>query len=153
MNKMKRVLAALAGCWRKSRVSIIIVVLLAFGVIVAGLHDVGIVMGILAAVVILVEMTRRWRRTRNFIIMFFTSLLGMAFLSFLDIEVVKPLVYFIGGEGAASRTVFDVFNQVISLIILFFGLAGVLTGFFGTIITGAVSLVALVKRRKNEAKI
>ena len=152
MNKIKRALAALAGCWRKSRVSIIIVVLLAFGVIIAGLHDVGIVMGILAAAVILVEMTRRWRRTRNFIIMFAASFLGMIFLSFLDIEVVKPLVYFIGGEGAVSRTVFDVINQVISLIILFFGLAGLLTGFFGTIITGTVNLVTLVKRRKNEAK-
>ena len=153
MNKIKRALAALAGCWRKSRVSIIIVVLLAFGVIIAGLHDVGIVMGILAAAVILVEMTRRWRRTRNFIIMFAASFLGMIFLSFLDIEVVKPLVYFIGGEGAVSRTVFDVINQVISLIILFFGLAGLLTGFFGTLITGTLNLVALVKRRKNEAKI
>jgi len=152
MNKIKRALAALAGCWRKSRVSIIIVVLLAFGVIIAGLHDVGIVMGILAAAVILVEMTRRWRRTRNFIIMFAASFLGMIFLSFLDIEVVKPLVYFIGGEGAVSRTVFDVINQVISLIILFFGLAGLLTGFFGTIITGTVNLVTLVKRRKNEVK-
>ena len=153
MNRIKRALAALAGCWHKSRVSIIIVMLLALGVIIAGLHDVGIVMGILAAAVILVEMTRRWRRTRNFIIMFFASFLGMIFLSFMDIEVVKPLVYFIGGEGAASRTVFEVFNQVISLIILFFGLAGLLTGFFGTIITGTINLVALVKRRKNEAKI
>ena len=152
MNRIKRALAALAGCWHKSRVSIIIVMLLALGVIIAGLHDVGIVMGILAAAVILVEMTRRWRRTRNFIIMFFASFLGMIFLSFLDIEVVKPLVYFIGGEGAASRTVFEVFNQVISLIILFFGLAGLLTGFFGTIITGTVNLVTLVKRRKNEVK-
>jgi hypothetical protein len=146
MRKIKEKLSALGRFWHRSRISLLIAAVLIIGVIFAGLHDIGIVLGILAAMVILIELTRRWRRIRNFIILFFASFLGIIYLSFLDEAVVKPFVRLLGGAGAVSGTGFDVFNQIISLIILFFGTAGLITGFLGAIILGVWRLVTLVNR-------
>jgi hypothetical protein len=151
MRKIKERLSALAGFCQRSRISLIIAAVLAIGVVFFGLHDVGIVLGILAGMVIIIELTRRWRRIRNFIILFFASFFGIVLLSFLDEELVKRFVILIGGAGAVNSQGFDVFNQIISLIILFFGIAGLIIGFFGTIILGVWHLVALIKRGKTEA--
>jgi hypothetical protein len=146
MPQTKRIPAALAGFWRRSRIALIIAGLLAIGVVFAGLHDVGIVLGILAAMVIVFEVTRRWRRIRNYIILFFASILGIIFLAFLDEGMVKPVVRFLGGTGAVNSAGFEVFNQIISLIILFFGVACLLTGVFGTIVLGVWRLARLRKK-------
>ena len=149
---MKKVFAALAGLWRRSRISFIIVAALAIGVVIAGLHDVGIVMGIGAGVVIFVEITRGWRRARRFGVLFFASVLGILLLSFVDAQVVKPLVQFAGGDGAVNGAGFQVFNQMVSLVILFFGVAGVLVGLLGAIGTGILNLAELIAKGKKEAK-
>jgi hypothetical protein len=151
MRKFKERLSALAGFWQRSRVSLIIAAVLAIGIVFFGLHDVGIVLGILMAMVIMIELTRRWRKTRNFIILFIASFLGIIFLSFLDEQVVKPFVRLVGGDGAVNGKGFDIFNQIISLIILFFGVAGLITGFIGTIVMGIWRLVALVKNKGKTA--
>jgi hypothetical protein len=134
--------------WHRSRISLIIAAVLFIGVIIFGLHDVGIVLGIMMAMVIMIELTRRWRRVLNFIILFFASFLGIVLLSFLDEEVVKRFTLLLGGAGAANATVYEVFNQIISLIILFFGTAGLITGFFGTIILSIWRLVTLINRHR-----
>jgi hypothetical protein len=136
----------LAGFWRRSRISLIIAGLLAIGVVFAGLHDTGIVLGILAAMVIVFEIVRRWRRIRNFIILFFASVFGIVFLAFLDEGIVKPVVGFLGGPGAVKSAGFEVFNQIVSLVMLFFGVACLLTGFFGTIVMAAWHLARLRKK-------
>jgi hypothetical protein len=152
MQKIKEWFSSLGRVCRRSRISLIIAVVLILGVIIFGLHDVGIVLGILAAIVILVELTRRWRKIRNFIMLFVASFLGMILLSFLDVEVAKPLFRFLGGFGAENGAGFQVFNQVVSLIILFFGVAGLLTGFWGAAILCIWRVVLLIKRRKIESK-
>jgi hypothetical protein len=146
MAKIKQIQGALAGFWRRSRISLIIAGLLAIGVVFAGLHDVGIVLGILAAMVIVFEMIRHWRRIRNYIILFFASVFGIVFLAFIDEGVVKPIVRFVGGNGAVNSAGFEVFNQIISLIMLFFGVACLLIGFFGTI---AMAVWRLARLRKK----
>jgi hypothetical protein len=139
--------AALAGFWHRSRVSLIVAAVLAIGVIIFGLHDVGIILGILGAMVINIEISRRWRKTRSFIILFFASFFGIIFLAFLDVAVIKNFILHLDGAGETT-TGYDIFNQIVSLIILFFDTAGLITGFFGTIIVGIWRLVALISKRK-----
>jgi accessory gene regulator protein AgrB len=152
MQKMKEKLSALHRFWRKHRISFVLFLLLAVGVVFAGLHDTGIVLGILAAMILIIEMSRRWRRIRNFLILFAASFLGIIFLAFLDEAVVKPMVRFLGGAAAVNGTGFEVFNQIISLIILFFGVAGLITGLLGAFVLVIVRLVMLRNRPKTEAR-
>jgi uncharacterized BrkB/YihY/UPF0761 family membrane protein len=148
---MKNEIEAQPGFWKRRRISLIIALVLLIGVIIFGLHDIGIVLGILMGMVIMIELARRWRRIKNFIILFFSCVFGIALLSFLDEEVIKPFVLLIGGTGAVDSRGFEIFNQLVSLIILFFGVAGLLTGFFGTIIIGIRRLVNLINKRGREA--
>ncbi len=145
--KVKKIQSALVRFLHRHRIALVLVVLLVIGVVFAGLHDVGVVLGILAAGVILVEIARGWRRIRNFILLFLGSFFGIIFLSFLDVGVVKPLVRLIGGEGAVSGAGFEVFNQIVSLIVLFFGTAGLITGFLGAVVLGIWRLVNLFNKR------
>jgi hypothetical protein len=147
MVKIKRVTAALGGFLHRHRIAFVLVVLLVIGVVVAGLHDVGIVLGILTAEVILVEFFRRWRRIRNFIFLFLASFFGIILLSFLDAGVVKPLVRLLGGTAAVNGTGFEVFNQIVSLFVLFFGTAGLITGLLGAAVLGIWRLVDLINKR------
>jgi ABC-type multidrug transport system fused ATPase/permease subunit len=137
MPKIMERLSALAAFWRKGRISWVLVALLVLSVIFFGLHDVGLILGITAAIVIMIELTHRWRRAWNFIILFFTTFLGIILLSFLDVEVVKPFVRLFGGADAVNETGFQVFNHIVSLSILFFGAAGLIVGFFGALVLGA----------------
>jgi hypothetical protein len=151
MRKMNKFFAAFAGFWRERRISIIVVALLIIGIVFAGLHDVGIVLGYLAATVIFVEITRRWRKIRNFVILFFTSILGMVFLSFLHEEVAVPLVSMLLGPGALESTGFRIFSDAVSLVILFFGPAGSFVGFTGALALGVIHLISSRKKPKTEA--
>jgi hypothetical protein len=135
----------------QNRIWLILAAVLAIGVVFFGLHDAGIILGILGALVVLFGLTYRWRRISNFIILFFSSFLGIIFLAFLDEMVVRPFVRLLGGPEAVNGTGFEVFNQIISLIMLFFGVAGLFTGFFGTVILAVIRLAGLLNRHKNEA--
>jgi hypothetical protein len=151
MGKIKRGVLALVRFWQRHRISTVLFIVLVIGVIIAGLHDVGIVMGILAGMVIMIDLSHRWRRIRNFVFLFLTSFFGIIFLSFLDEGVVKPIVSFLAGSGAVNGTGFELFNQIISLAILFFGTAGLITGFFGVFILGVFRLVVWRNTRRTEA--
>jgi hypothetical protein len=144
-------LSAAAGFWQRRRISWILVGILVIAVAFYGLHDTGMILGILAAIVTVIELTHRWRRMRNFIILFFSTFFGLIFLAFLDVEVVKPFVRFFGGPGADTGTGFQVFNHIVSLIMLFFGAAGLFVGFFGAMMLGVFRLAGLRKRHRTEA--
>ena len=151
MRKMKEKLERLARFWKRSRVSLIIAAVLVIGVVFFGLHDVGIILGYLATTIVMVELTRRWRRIRKFIILLFASFFGMIFLAFLHEVVVSPLVSLFTGASADNNPGFRIFSDAVSLIILFIGPVGMFIGFSGAIILGILHLAGLRKRRKTEA--
>jgi hypothetical protein len=153
MRKIKAILSALAGFWRRSRISLIIAAVLVIGVIFIGLRDVGIILGYLATTIVMVELTRRWRRIRNFTILLFASFFGIIFLAFLHEVVVLPLISLLLGAGALDSLGFYIFSDAVSLIILFIGPVGMFIGFLGAIVLGVFRLVSLGKKRKTEAKI
>ena len=124
--------------------------LLIFGVLVIaiifiGLDNIpGLVLGYLATTVLIVALTHAWRKIRNFIILFFVSLVGIFFLSFLYMEVIYRLAYVIGGVNALQSTFMSVIHMIISNIILFAGPVGMLVGIVG-------SLILFVRRIRDRA--
>ena len=121
---------------------------LAFATIIVGLDNpVGIMLGWAGVAALVAELTRRWRRVRNFIILFFVSLFGMLILSFIHEEVVYPLVGIIGGARALESPALDIYSEVTSLVILFFGPVGLFVGFTGGIVLLVMRLAGRRKRR------
>ena len=151
MPKIKERLSALAGFWQRSRISLVVAALLVIAVIFIGLHDVGLILGYLATTIIMVELTRRWRKIRNFVILFFASFLGMILLAFLHEEVVSPLVSLFTGADADMSLGFRIFSDVVSLVMIFIGVMGIVIGIAGTIILGILRLVGLKNRHRTEA--
>ena len=148
MRKIKEILSAAGRFWQRGRISLIIAAALVVAIVFVGLHDVGIILGYIAATLIMVEVTRRWRRIRNFIVLFFSSFFGMILLAFLHEEVVAPLIGLVTGAAAQENLGFRIFSDAVSLVILFFGPVGLFIGFIGTVALSVWRLAALVKRRK-----
>jgi hypothetical protein len=149
---MKEKLAALARFWQRSRFSLIIAGVLVIVIIFVGLHDLGMVLGYVATIIVMLDLTRRWRKPLNFIILAVASFFVLVFLAFLHEVVVIPLVTYLLGEGALSSPGLRIFSDTVSLIMLFICPMGVFIGFFGALISGVFHLVTLLRRRKTEAK-
>jgi hypothetical protein len=137
MMKIKAKLSALIRIPKLTRLLLAVFCVLVISVVFVGLDNApGIVLGWLATAALLTELTRRWRKVRNFLILGFASFVGAIFLSFLHEVVVYPLAGIIGGASALQSRSLGVFHEAVSLIILFFTPVGI---FFG--IMGAITLV------------
>jgi hypothetical protein len=138
------------GFWWGKRFSpggVLLFIILALGAFFAGFdNEVGIIMGYIAAAVLMVELTHRWRKIWSFVVLMVVSFVGGIILAFLQEEVVYPLVALLGGPGAIDNIAVVIFHEAVSLTILFFGPVGIIFGFFGAII---LSIVRLVKIRKQ----
>jgi len=148
---MKEKFAALARFWQRTRFSLIIAGVLVIVIIFVGLHDLGIVLGYVATIIVMLDLTRRWRKPLNFIILCVASFLALVLLAFLHEVVVIPLVTFIFGNGALSSPGLRIFSDTVSLIMLFICPMGFLIGFFGALVSGVFQLVTLLQSRKTEA--
>jgi hypothetical protein len=136
--------------WLSSRVTRVLLILFFVLVIAAvfiGLQiTTGFIICYLAVIVLTIELTRRWRRVRNFIILGLVAFFGSVFLAFLHQEVVFPLAGFIGGTTVVDSTPLQLYHDITSGIILFFGPVGILVGFFGSIILVVWRLIGLAAR-------
>jgi hypothetical protein len=143
-------LSNLVAVWQKAHISWILVAILAIAVMFYGLHDNGIIIGYTATAIIMFELTKRWRKIRNFIILSLASLLAGIFLSFLHEVVVAPAVTLFTGLPADQVTGFRVFSDTVSLLIIFFGVTGIIGGLAGAFILGAARLASMINRHKTE---
>ena len=144
---MTQKLQKLTALLKKTRFWLVVFAVLGVAVIFIGLDNVpGIVLGYLATAVLMTQWTRRWRRTWHFVVLFFVSVAGIIFLSFLLEVVVFPLAVLVGGSDAALSAGWNIFHVVVSLIIAFVGGTGLFIGLIGAIALGVVRLVALSKR-------
>jgi hypothetical protein len=135
-------------CSRVTRVLLAVFLLLVFVDVFIGLQSTtGFVIGYLATTVLAVELTRRWRKLKNFIILFLAAFLGSILLAFLHEEVVYPLAGFIGGPPVVNSTPMNLYHDITSGIILFFGPVGMLVGFSGGAVMVVLRLVTLVSRK------
>jgi hypothetical protein len=123
-------------------------ILLLIGLVFTGLdNEAGLILGWSAATVLLAELTRRWRRIWNFLILGVSVFAGAIFLAFMHEEVVYPLVNWLGGAGALQSVPMRIFHETVSFIILFFTPTGVAVGLVGAIIM----LVVKLMNRKRQA--
>ena len=144
--KIKASLLAAVRFWQKRHLSVALAAALVIGVIAIGLHDTGIFLGYIATTLVMLELTRRWRRIRNFIILSVASVLGIIFLAFLHEEVAKPLALWLLGSGAEQNLAFHLFSDIVTLAMIFVGATGTVFGFFGAVIL-ALWRLAVGKRQ------
>ena len=147
---MKQRLMALAKFWQRRRISLVLIILLIIAVVILGLHDTGMILAYLATAIIMLELTRHWRKIRNFVILLFGSIAGIILLSFLHEVVVEPLVRILLGPGALQSLGFRIFSDGVSLLMIFFGLMGTITGLAGAFILGVLRLVVWRNNRRTE---
>jgi len=122
--------------------------LLVLVVLVIGLNNAaGIICGNLAVGMLYIVMTRRWWRIRNFIILFFVSLLSLGILAGLYVEVIVRLAVWVGGEGAIENTAFRVVHFIVSNLILLACPSGMLVGLIGASTLGIIRLSSLRKKK------
>ncbi len=152
MEKVKQVASALAGFWKRSRIPLILAVILVIAVVFIGLHDVGIILGYLATAIVMVELTRRWRKIRYFITLFFASFLGIILLAFLHEEAAIPLAGFFTGAGQPENPAFRLFSDIVSLAMIFIGGMGMVIGIAGTFILGVWRLARMGKKTGTRVK-
>jgi len=143
-------LSALKNSRLATRVLLALFAALAICVIFVGLDNpTGIILGWLATVILLAELTRRWRKISNFLILLFASFIGAIILSFLYMEVALPFAEWIWGINAPQSTPWRIFHVIVTDVILLFTPMGIFVGIVGTILLGILRLVALRKRSRS----
>ena len=119
----------------RARVGVPLLFVLFVLVIVIGLNSVtGLALGLVWVTIIVLAITRRWRRIRSFLFLAAGTFLGAIVLSGLYMEVAMPLAIRIGGEAALSSTPWKIFQGVVSDGILLVGAGAVIVGVGGAIV-------------------
>ena len=142
--------STLMGTRRATIALFSVFLLLVLVVLVIGLNNIaGLICGNLAFGMLYIVMTRRWWRIRNYIILFFSTVVGIIALSALYVEVIWRVAVAIGGAGVAENTAFRIIDFIINNLILLAGPSGMLVGLVGAITLGIIRLSTL--RKKKEA--
>lgn len=148
MKKRIQKFLAFIKVHERNRILLAVFGLLVIAIIFIGLdNETGIILGYIATTILLIDLTHLWKRIRNFIILFLAAFFGAIFLAFLHEEIVFPLADLLGGAKAVESTPMNIFNQAVSLLILFFTPTGIFIGITGTIILTAIRIA---KRRKHQ---
>jgi len=149
--KMTQKLSALRNSRLATRVLLALFVLLVICVVLVGLDNAtGIILGWMASTFLIIAVARNWRKFWYFLILLFATFLGAIFLSFLYVEVARPLAEWIGGINATQSIGWRVFHVVVSNIILLFTPVGIVIGIVGTIWLIILRLVALRHRTRTD---
>ncbi len=145
---MKAKLAALIHLSKMTCTLLAIFCVLVISVVFVGLDNApGIILGWLATTVLLTELTRRWRKVRNFLILGFASFIGAILFSFIYQVVVYPLAGILGGDAALQSRALDVFHEAISLLILFVTPVGMFIGVVGAVTLVILRLITLLSKK------
>jgi hypothetical protein len=112
--------------------------------------DRGVLVGWLANIVLLIEVTRRWRKDWQFLLLAAGAFLGAILLSGLHEAVIYPLVEKIGGAGALNSPGMNGFHAVITDIILIFTPMTIIFGIMGAVTLFIVRLVTLGRKKASE---
>lgn len=124
-----------------TRILLLLSLACAIAVVVMGLEDVkGIILGMAAAFLVTLELTRRWRSIRKFVFLAAGTFLVALVLSGLYMELAKPLALHIGGPDALENAAWQIFSVVLSDTILLVGPGCIAIGVAGTIILSILRL-------------
>lgn len=148
---MKRLLAALK---RIPVLSYILVGIFIVLMIIAGIigidGDRGVLVGWLGVIVLLAEITRRWRKEWHFLLLIAGAFVLAIILSFLHEVVVYPLVGKIGGASALQSQGLAIFHAIIKNFLVLFTPMAIIYGIIGTITIFIVRLILLCRKNISE---
>jgi hypothetical protein len=117
-------------------------------IVVIGLNNViGLILAYITVTVLFLILTRKWRRIRSFVILFFVALLSIFLLSFLYVEVIYRLTVVFGGTEALQSMGFRAVHFIISNLILLGCPPGMFVGLVGTSALGIVRLSSIRKKK------
>ena len=140
--------ATLMGSRRATIAIFSVFFILVIVVLVIGLNNIaGLICGNLAIAMLYIVLTRRWWRIRNFIILFFATVVGIIALSALYVEVIWRVAVAIGGTGVVENTAFRIVDFIINNLILLAGPSGMLVGIIGATALGIIRLSTLRKKK------
>jgi hypothetical protein len=152
MARIRKIFKGLVAAWERYHIAYIIAGLLVVCVVFIGTRDRGMILGYIATTLIMVEITRRWRKILYFFLFGLTAFLSSIFLSFLHEEIVKPLIRILLGAGALNSLGFHLFHDAVTFYILFFGLMGVVIGALGMAALAVYRLISLITRDKSASR-
>lgn len=144
-------ISALKSSRRTTRALLILLCVLVVCVAFVGLDNAtGIILGWMAALVIMALFVRGWRKMRYYLILMAASAIGTIALSFIYMDVALPLATWLGGVNATESLGWRIFHIVISDVILLFTPTGILVGIVGTAWLGISRLVSLQHRSRPD---
>jgi hypothetical protein len=133
-----------AALKRISPLTIVLLALFVAVVLVIGIDsDRGVLVGWLGVIVLLTEMTRRWRKEWQFLCLIAGAFVGSIILSGLHALV-------IGGETVPQNYWLNFFHALISDTILLFTPMAMLYGLLATITVFIIRLATLRKKKSPE---
>ena len=108
--------------------------------------SVGYILGGLASICLVVALTCRWQRIRNYLLMILFTVLVAIFVSMIYVEVISRVVVTIFGESAFESTGWRIFDVLISNVLLFFVPACIFVGIGGSIFLYSRRIVRRIKK-------
>jgi hypothetical protein len=151
MREMKRFTALLKRIPILSYVLVGLFVIFIIIACVIGIDgDQGVMVGWLGVIMLLAEITRRWRKEWHFLLLIVGAIVFAIILSCISEAVVSPLVERIGGEAALESRGLEIFNLVISSILTLVPITAIVYGILGAITLFIIRLVILCRKRISE---
>jgi hypothetical protein len=148
---MKRLKALLKRIPTLSYVLVgVFIVLMTIAVVIGIDTDRGVLVGFLAVIILLVEITRRWRKEWQFLLLIVGAIIFSIILSFLHEAVVYPLVEKIGGESALQSKGLEIFHDIVTAILTLVPAMAIIYGIIGAITLFILRMVTLCRKKISE---
>ncbi|OGO19177.1 MAG: hypothetical protein A2Z15_05880 [Chloroflexi bacterium RBG_16_50_11] len=141
---MKTILAALKRIPILTLVLVIACIALLVIALIIGIDsDRGVLVGWLATIILLFEITRRWRKEWHFLVLIAGAIIGSIILSALHDVVVD-------GNSIPQNWWLNAFHAVIKDIILIFTPMAVIYGIIGALTLFVIRLIMLCRKKVSE---
>jgi len=148
---MKRLLTALKRIPVLSYILVgIFIVLIIIASIIGIDSDRGVLVGWLGILLLLVEMTRRWRKEWHFLLLIAGAIIFSILLSGLYEAVVYPLVEKIGGASALQSRGLEIFHAIIADILTLVPPMAIIYGIIGAITLFIIRVIFLCRKKLSE---
>jgi hypothetical protein len=126
------------------------VILIIIACIIGIDSDRGVLVGWLGVIMLLVEITRRWRKEWHFLLLVVGAIVFSIILSCLSEAVINPIVERIGGEAALESRGLEIFHQIIASILTLVPITAIIYGILGAITLFIVRLIIICRKRISE---
>ena len=128
----------------------IFIILMIIASIIGIDSDRGVLVGWLGIIILLTEITRRWRKEWHFLLLIVGAIVLSIFLSFLHEVVVYPLVEKIGGASALQSQGLVIFHAIIKNILVLVTPMAIIYGIIGAITLFIIRIILLCRNKTSE---